>query len=263
MQETSLGWREVPVHYYMTAPVRTIGPDDSLAVAGELLGGYGVSSLLVVEGDRTLGVVTRTDVIDEMVDDLGTPLPVRGGEAPVASRMTRNLIRVGAASSIFTACRTMLEAEVHQVVATEADRPVGVLSRSDAVAAARDLRLDDPLAECATRIAFTVTAEQPIGEVRRLLGRAEIGTALVVDGNFAVGVFGPREQLGARDLAPDRPIEWAMSSAFLVLPARLPIHRAAAQFVATRAAFVLVQRDGLPAGVLTATDFCRRLARLA
>jgi len=222
-----------------------------------------VSSLLVVEGNRTLGVVSRTDVLEEMVSDLDAPLPVRGGEVPVASRMTRNLIRVGAASSVFTACRTMIEAEVHQVVAVEEDRAVGVLSRSDAVAAARDLRIAEPVGEWATRIAFTVTADQPIGEVRRLLGRADIGTALVVDGRFAVGVFGPREQLAARDMAGDRPVEWVMSSAFLVLPAELPLHRAAGQFVATRAAFVLVTREGLPAGVLTATDFCRRLARLA
>lgn len=263
MQEASPGWREVPVHYYMSAPVRTIGPDDSLAMAGELLGGYRVSSLLVVDGEQTLGVVSRTDVLDEMVDDLDVPLPVRGGDAPVASRMTRNLIRVGAASSIFSACRTMLEAEVHQLVAIEEDRVVGVLSRSDAVAAVRDLRLQEPIGECATRIAFTVTVDQTLGEVRRLLGRAEIGTALVVDRRFAVGVFGPREQLAARALAPDRPVEWAMSSAFLVLPEGLPVHRAAAQFVATHAAFILVTRDQLPAGVLTATDFCRLLARLA
>jgi len=263
MVATSRQWHEVPVHYYMSAPVRTIGPDDSLSLAGQLLGGYRVSSLLVVEDDRTLGMVSRTDILEEMVDELDAPLPVRGGDAPVASRMTRNLIRVSAASSVFTACRTMMEAEVHQVVAVEEDRPVGVLSRSDAVAAVRDLRIAEPVGECATRIAFTVTADQSLGEVRRLLGRADIGTALVVDGRFAVGVFGPREQLAARDLAPDRPVEWAMSSAFLVLPAELPLHRAAGQFVATRAAFVLVTRDGLPAGVLTATDFCRRLARLA
>jgi CBS domain-containing protein len=255
--------REVPVHYYMSAPIRTIGPDDSLALAGELLNGYRISSLLVVENGRPLGVVSRTDVIDELVDDLDTPLEVRGGDAPAASRMTRNLIQVDAASPIVAACRTMVETEVHQVVALEAQRPVGMLSRSDSVAAVRDLRLDDPVAASATSITFTVTSDLTIGDVRRLLGRAEIGTALVLDGRFPVGVFGPREQLRARDMPADRPIECAMSNAFLVLPSELPLHRAAAQFVATRAAFVLVTRDGLPAGVLTATDFCRRLARLA
>lgn len=255
--------REVPVHYYMSAPVRTIAPDDSLALAGELLAGYGISSLLVVERDRPIGLVSRTDVVDEVVDDLGGRQPVFGGEGPLASRMTRNVVAVDAAASVASACRTMLEAEVHQVLAVEGGKPVGVLSRSDAVAAVRDLRLSEPVADSATAVAFTVTLDQPLGEVRRLLGRAEIGSALVVDGWFPVGVFGPREQLAARALPADRPIEWAMSSAFLILPADLPLHRAASQFVATHAAFVLVTRDGLPAGVLTATDFCRRLARLA
>jgi CBS domain-containing protein len=246
----------------MSAPIRTIGPGDSLWLAADLLGNYQVSSLLVVEGDRTLGMVSRTDVVAEMVNDLDVRLPVPGGDAPVASRMTRNLIRVTAESSVFTACRTMLEAEVHQVVAVEEECAVGVLSRSDAVAVARDLRLDEPVGDSANRIAFSVTADQSIGVVRRLMERADIGTALVTEGRFAIGVFGPREQFAARSVAPDQPIERAMSSAFLVLPAALPLYRAAGQFVATRAASILVQRDGLPAGVLTATDFCRRLARL-
>lgn len=257
MQDSQVGWtrRGVPVHYYMRAPVRTIAPDASVAVAGEMLDGYRISSLLVAEAGRPLGLISRTDVLDDPVCDL---------DAPVASRMTRHVIEVTAATSVFAACRTMLESEVHQVVAVEDERAVGVLSRSDAVAAASDLRLSEPLADSATSIAFCVTPDQTMGDVRRLLDRAEIGTVLVVDGRFPVGVFGPREQLQARCVPANRPIEWLMSSAFLVLPAELPLHRAASQFVATRAAFVLVMHDdGLPAGVLTATDFCRRLARLA
>jgi CBS domain-containing membrane protein len=261
--EVRMTWRDAPVHYYMSAPIRTIAPDASVALADELLRGYRVASLVVVEDDRPLGVVTRTDLLGELVDDPDAPLPVRGGDATIASRMTRNAIAVEASSPLVAACARMLDSEVHQVVAMEDGVAVGVLSRSDAVAAVRDLGLEDPLIQAATPISFTMSADQSIQDAQRFVNQAELSTVLVTDGRHPIGVFGPRERLHARDLPPDTPVGWACNPGILVLPADLPLNRAAAQFAATGAALVVVLRDGLQAGVLTATDFCRALARLA
>lgn len=261
--EAPLPWLDVPVQQYMSAPVRTVEPDASAAVADELLRGFGVPALVVVEGGQPVGVVTRTDLLGELVDDPDAPLPVRGGEATVASRMTRNLLAVDVAAPLVEACRRMLESEVHQLVVMEAGSVAGVLSRSDAVAAVRDLGLDQPLGSAATPIAFTLAADQSLREARRFVMQAEQDRLLVIDGAHPVGVFGPREQLLTRDLPAEIPVGWAANPALLVLPDDLPLHRAAAQFSVTGAALIVVQRGGLLAGVVTATDFCRALAALA
>jgi CBS domain-containing protein len=254
--------RAVPVSEYMSAPVRVIAPDARMALAEEMLRRHRISSLLVVEGGRPVGLLSRTDVIDEMVDDPDLPLAVPGGSGPVASRMTRSVLEVNASDTVFAACALMLEAEIHQVLVVDDGEPVGVLSRSDAVAAVRDLRLDGPLGEAATRFLFTVEATQPLREVERMLGRAEVGTVLVMEDRFPVGVYGQREQILARQRPRDSSVGAVMNQALLVLPAALPLHRAAGQLVATRASFIVVIEDGMRVGVLTATDFCRVLGRL-
>jgi CBS domain-containing protein len=246
----------------MSAPVRTVSASESLMAADELLRGYRISSLVVIDGGQPVGVLARSDLLDELIDDPASPLPVRGGDTDIASRMTRNAIHVDAAAPLIAGCRLLLEAEVHQLVVVEKQMPVGILSRRDAVAAVRDLALEGPLIDAATPIAFTISADQSVREAQRFLEHAELTTVIVTDGHFPVGVFGPREQLLARELPRDASVEWAMNPALLVLPADLPLHRAAAHFVATRAALVVVLRDGIQSGVLTATDFCCALAAL-
>lgn len=49
-------------------PFLTIAPHASLGEAIELLGESGVSSLLVVDGDRLLGIFTERDVLEKVVE---------------------------------------------------------------------------------------------------------------------------------------------------------------------------------------------------
>jgi CBS domain-containing protein len=184
----------------MTAPVRTVSASESVMAADELLRGYRISSLVVIDGGQPVGVLARSDLLDELIDDPASPLPVRGGDTDIASRMTRNAIHIDAAAPLIAGCRLLLEAEVHQLVVVENQIPVGILSRRDAVAAVRDLALEEPLIGAATPIAFTINADQSVREAQRFLEHAELTTVIVTDGQFPVGVFGPREQLLAREL---------------------------------------------------------------
>jgi CBS domain-containing protein len=154
----------------------------------------------------------------------------------------------------------MIEREVHQVVVVEDGLPVGTLSRWDAIAAARDLRLELPIGDLTTPVSFIVGSEEPVSVARAFLEAADVSTVLVMDGRFPVGVFGKREAIRARDAAPGSAVGWAMNRAVLVLSADLPLHHAAAQMMATGAHLVVVVRDGLQAGVVTATNFTELFA---
>jgi CBS domain-containing protein len=242
---------EVPVHYYMSSPVQTVGCDDGLLVAAARLRAHRISSLVVVDSGRMVGVVTRSD--------LGERQP--GDETErVAARMTRGVVEVGPATAVAVACRIMIEREVHQVVVSDAGRPVGVLSRSDAVAAARDLRLADPVARWATQTVFVAEVDQPVRLVLDLLDRAELGSVLVMDGIFPVGVFGRRERIAIDPRDLDQPIEAVMSSRLVVLEAELPLHRAAARMVATGVELAAVRGPDDHLAVLTPSDVARALA---
>lgn len=254
------GGRELPVSSYMSSPIRTVAPDEPLEAAAEPLSRHGTSCLLVMEDGRAVGLLTRSDLVDEAGPAEETLLPP--DPAPIASRMTRGVVQVEAAASLAAACRTMIEREVHQVVVVEDGRPIGILTRSDAIAAARDLHLESPIGELTTPVSFIVGSEEPLRIARAFLDAADVSTILVMDGRFPVGVFGKREAIRARDAAPDSPVGWAMNRAVLVVTADLPLHHAAAQMLATGAHLVVVVRDGLQAGVVTATDFAALFAGL-
>jgi CBS domain-containing protein len=242
---------DVPVSYYMTAPVHTVGVDDGLVVAMALIRGHQISSVVVVEGGRTVGLLARSDLLDREPGDDGVP---------VAARMSRRVLEIAPTTSVAAASRAMIEHEVHQLVVGLGAAPLGVLSRSDLVVAARDLRLADPASRWATPTAFVAEVDLPVREVLAMLDRADLGGVLVVDGAQPVGVFGRRERIGIGAAELDRPIEALMSSRIVVLAGDLPLHRAAAQIAATGVELaVVVDREG-HRRVLTPTDVVRALA---
>jgi len=249
------------VRDYMSS-VQTVAPDDPLEVGAEPLSRDETSCLVVMEDDDIAGLVTRTDLVDEAGPSGVTLLPSDPAEE-VASRMTRGVVRVEAEAPLIDACRAMIEREVHQLVVVEDGAPIGILSRWDVIAAARDLRLESPLGAFATQVAFTLGCEESLRTARAFLEAADVSSILIMDGRFPVGVFGKREAIQARDAAPESAVGGAMSRAVLVLPADTPLHHAAAQMLATGAHLITVLRDGPQGGVLTATDFTEVLARLA
>jgi len=252
--------REVPVHDYMSPHICTVAPHESLEAAAEPLSRSDTSCLVVMEDDRVVGLLTRSDLVDEADPAGDTLLPA--DPAPIASRMSRGVVQVDAATSVADACRTMIEREVHQVVVVEGGRPVGILSRWDAIGAARDLRLETPIGELTTPVSFILGSDEPVGTARAFLEAADVGTILVMDGRFPVGVFGKREAIRARDMQPGAAVAGSMNRAVLVLPADLPLHHAAAQMMATGAHLVVVLREGLQAGVVTATNVAELLSGL-
>jgi CBS domain-containing membrane protein/CBS domain-containing protein len=261
VDEPRLTWNDLRVRVYMSSPLRRVAPDAPIEVAAELLGHDDTTCLAVVDGGRIAGLVTRSDLVEGAGPALKTLLP--HDPSPVALRMTRGLIQVEASAPLVDACRAMIEHEVHQVVVVERGEPIGTLSRWDAIAAVRDLELASPIGEVATPITFTVGSREPIRAARSFLELADVSTVLVMEGRFPVGVFGKREAIRARDAAAGSAVCWAMNRAVLVLPADLALHHAAAQMLATGAQLVVVMRDGLAAGVLTATNFAEVLARPA
>ena len=240
--------------------LQTVAPDDLLEVGAEPLS-QDETSCLVMEDDDIAGLVTRTDLVEEAGPSQVTLLPSDPAEK-IASRMTRGVVQVDADAPLIDACRAMIEREVHQVVVVEDGAPIGILSRWDVIAAARDLRLESPLGAFATQVAFTLDCQESLGTARAFLEAADVSTILVMDGRFPVGAFGKREAIRARDAAPESAVGQAMSRAVLVLPADTPLHHAAAQMLATGSHLITVLRDGPQGGVLTATDFTELLARL-
>jgi acetoin utilization protein AcuB len=71
--------RTVTVEMVMTPNVTTVAPGDSMADAARLMRRERVGALPVVEGDRVVGIVTRSDVLDCFLDLEGLEERREGG----------------------------------------------------------------------------------------------------------------------------------------------------------------------------------------
>jgi CBS domain-containing protein len=91
----------------------------------------GIRHVLVMDGDQLVGVVSDRDVRGLHLGDE----PMVSPESPVVRVMSEPPIAVDPETPLTEAVRTMLEHKIGAVVVLDDGRPVGILTRSDALEA--------------------------------------------------------------------------------------------------------------------------------
>lgn len=108
----------------MTRAALTDRPDDDLAAAARKMWEQQTGSLLVLEGEKLVGIITERDVLRAVAT--GTPL-----DTPVSELMSRDLITVEPGTSLREAARIMTEKWIRHLPVLEAGHLVGVVSQRD------------------------------------------------------------------------------------------------------------------------------------
>lgn len=108
----------------MTEAAVTDRPDDDLAAAARKMWDQQTGSLLVLEGQDLMGIITERDVLRAVAT--GTPL-----DTPVSEVMSKDLITVEPGTSLREAARIMTEKWIRHLPVLEAGRLVGVVSQRD------------------------------------------------------------------------------------------------------------------------------------
>jgi len=114
----------VRISAIMTRAALTDRPDDDLAAAARKMWEQQTGSLLVLEGEDLVGIITERDVLRAVAT--GTPL-----DTPVAEVMSKDLITVEPGTSLREAARIMTERWIRHLPVLEAGRLVGVVSQRD------------------------------------------------------------------------------------------------------------------------------------
>ncbi len=123
----------------MVRDPRTLDAGATAQDAGEALARPEVRAVLVCEGERLVGVITRKTLVREVVAAGRDPRSTR-----LAEIAEEPLLTIDAALPVDEAFRTMEELDFERVPVTEDGRLVGVLSRS---ALQRRLAEDEPGSE--------------------------------------------------------------------------------------------------------------------
>jgi CBS domain-containing protein len=126
----------------MTSSPVVVIEDDAVAGVAELLAGYEITGLPVVDSaDRLVGVTSQTDLVRLR----GSTLPWAGWHGlMVSDLMTKPAKTIPGSAPLDEAARRMTAEHVHRLVVVD-DRhtPIGVISESDIVREIADCCDDD------------------------------------------------------------------------------------------------------------------------
>jgi len=254
---------QVPVREYMTSPVISVSPGDSLEEAHRRLVERGVSALAVTEGDSLIGLISRTDLIRVGKREAGSSVRARILTLPartVRDEMTTEVAAVAPDAPLAEAARRMREGFIHRVFVVEDGALVGVLGTRDLIRAIADKRTNDRIGKYMSAPVFTIRDEETIGEAVDRLDRGHVSGFVVVEDGWPVGVFGKVEALEARDLPRSVAVGDAMNPRVLVLPSTTKLHRAAAQAQALGVRRVIIHDGNGVLGILSGMDFAQAVA---
>jgi CBS domain-containing protein len=116
----------------MTVSPVVVSEHEAIDGVAELLAGYEISGLPVVDADdRLVGVISQTDLVRLH----GASIPWTGWHGlMVRDVMTLPARTIDGSASLADAARQMTSANVHRLIVIDDDRaPIGVISQSDVV----------------------------------------------------------------------------------------------------------------------------------
>ena len=113
------------VRNLMKSPVVSIGPDQSMRAAAQVMQEHGIGSLVVEQGGHVVGIVTERDVMHAAArfGDVG--------QTRVGEHMTAPVVTASPNWEVSVAAAEMHDRNIRHLVVVEENRPVGVVSVRD------------------------------------------------------------------------------------------------------------------------------------
>jgi len=119
------------VEELMSSPVYCIHPEDSVAHAKNLFLSKKVGRLVVIEDERPVGIITKTDIAMRLreAEPEWRRRPI--DRIPVKLLMTEDLITVTPDEDVEEAAKLMVENEIEGIPVVENDELVGIITSTD------------------------------------------------------------------------------------------------------------------------------------
>jgi CBS domain-containing protein len=114
------------VEEVMTREVKTIKPSGTVLDAAKLMTEFHVGCLVVSPGDKLVGIITDSDILERVVaeDKLGSKVKVRDA-------MTSDPVLIDSKADVSDAARIMTENRIKRLPVIHKDSLVGILTASD------------------------------------------------------------------------------------------------------------------------------------
>ncbi|RKQ64062.1 CBS domain protein [Thermovibrio guaymasensis] len=116
----------MPVKDLIKRKVVVIEPDDTVKLAAKRMQDKLIGALVVIEGDKPIGIITDRDIAVRVVGE------GKGPETTVREVMTKDPITIREDASFFELTKTFRDAAVRRLIVVDKDgRLVGLISVDD------------------------------------------------------------------------------------------------------------------------------------
>ena len=111
----------------MHKDVVTIRPNLSLREASKIMSKFGIGSLVVVEDENLVGIITSTDIIKAVAEGKDVD------QTLVSEVMSKDVITVDPDESLEEAVEKMMERNIKRLPVVEGGKLVGIITASDII----------------------------------------------------------------------------------------------------------------------------------
>jgi len=115
------------VRNVMHKDVVTIRPNLSLREASKIMSKFGIGSLVVVEDENLVGIITSTDIIKAVAEGKDVD------QTLVSEVMSKDVITVDPDESLEEAVEKMMERNIKRLPVVEGGKLVGIITASDII----------------------------------------------------------------------------------------------------------------------------------
>jgi CBS domain-containing protein len=109
----------------MSKPVRTVESNEKLGEALTVMNKYDIGNVVVVEGQKLIGIVTERDVVRHLLRDTFVLLE------PVKRLMSKPVITASPESTVQEALEIMVKNKIRQLPVVQGNSLVGIVSDKD------------------------------------------------------------------------------------------------------------------------------------
>ncbi|MCW4047772.1 MAG: CBS domain-containing protein [Candidatus Bathyarchaeota archaeon] len=118
----------VPVRDIMSKNVQVVRPDTTAQEVVATMSKFDISSIIVVQAERPVGIITLRDVLEKLAVQCLSPRAVTARQI-----MTSPLVAIDASATVEEAANLMVQKKVKTLPVMDGDKLVGVLTYTDIV----------------------------------------------------------------------------------------------------------------------------------
>lgn len=118
----------VLVREVMSTDVKVVRPDTSVKEIVATMNKFDIGSIVVVQSDRPVGIITERDILRRIVEPCLPPETLRAREV-----MTSPVISIHSTASIDEAAKIMVRKHIKRLLVMSGETPVGILTFTDIV----------------------------------------------------------------------------------------------------------------------------------